>query len=103
MADQEDRLSDTTPLGRSVEDVEADSQNAVNPRTGGEQQRSGPAVAPLVVPGSNPAGSPGGGVMVNGVLPVAGVAGEAAGLQAQERQGAANDQRGDRDLDDTPQ
>lgn len=103
MTDARDPLSDTTPLGKSVEEVEADTQNRSNPSVSGEATAPDVPVVPVVVPGSNPAGSPGGGVMVNGVLPVAGVAGEAAGLQAAEGEAEAHHHQNDRDLDDTPQ
>ena len=54
MSEDNSRLKDTRPLGKSVEEIERDSQNHVNPPA---VEQHGPGLAAAVVPPINSTGT----------------------------------------------
>lgn len=93
MADRDDPLSDTTPLGKSVEEVEAENQNAVNPSVDSEGLREREAVPPIL-PAYQNAGEAG----MYGVKAYPDVL-----VGAPPDTARPDDGVNDQDLDDTPQ
>ena len=95
MTDNQGKLTDTAPLGKSVEEVEQDSQNQVNSPVDGEDLQRGEDRVPAVLPAYNQGGLPGGNF---GVAAVPGLIGNLVGGDA----AGPDDGRNDKEEDDTP-
>lgn len=83
------KLSDTSPLGRSVEDVEADGGNRVNPSVTTEQRREADhTVAPVPIANAGSQGIPGN--FTSGSAPIIGVLGVGGHLRDDVNERSAN-------------
>ncbi len=97
MTDRHDPLDDTTPLGKSVEEVEQEGQNLVNSPVDSEDRRRRDESVPAIIPPFNQGGQIGSNFGV-GVAAVPGLVGNLVGGD----EGGADDGRNDKEEDDTP-